>query len=118
MPFGLTNAPPGYSRLINLVLHGVGPEIALVFLDDVIIHSRDFTGHLRNLETVLKAYRKAGLKLKPSKCSLFQKQVEYLGHLVSEGGVEAVPKYIKIVREWREPRNFVQFSAMCLITAS
>ena len=105
MPFGLTNAPPCYSRLIHKVLHGVGPEVALIFLDDVIVHSKDVKQHLSNLKVVLQAYRKAGLRLKPSKCHLFQKEVEYLGHRVSENGILPMPEYVNLVRDWPLPRS-------------
>ena len=105
MPFGLTNAPPCYSRLIHKVLQGVGPEIALIFLDDVIVHSQTLETHLRDLEIVFKAYKQAGLKLKPSKCHLFQKEVEYLGHKISEKGIQILPKDIAIVKDWPIPSS-------------
>ncbi len=68
MPFGLTNGPASYSRLVQLVLHGIPQEAALPYLDDTIIHSRDLPTHYRNLELVLNAHCKAGLKLQPDKC--------------------------------------------------
>ena len=105
MPFGLTNAPPCYSRLIHKVLRGVGPEVALIFLDDVIVHSRDIDQHLGNLKVVFQAYRQAGLRLKPSKCHLFQKQVSYLGHKVSEQGIAPLPEYIDVVKHWPVPKS-------------
>ena len=103
MPFGLTNGPASYSRLVQLVLHGIPQEAAIPYLDDTIIHSRDVAGHLRHLELVLKAHRKAGLKLQPEKCQLFQKQVDYLGHLVSAEGIRPQEAYVKAVRDWTIP---------------
>ena len=103
MPFGLTNGPASYSRLVQLVLHGIPQEAAIPYLDDTIIHSKDVAGHLRNLELVLKAHRKAGLKLQPEKCQLFQKQVDYLGHLVSAEGIRPQEAYLKVVRDWQIP---------------
>ena len=105
LPNGLCNAPSCYNRLIRLVLQGVGPEIALIFLDDVIVHSATFEEQLINLEIVLQAYQKAGLKLKPSKTHLFQEQVDYLGHRISQEGVGPIPDYVKIVQDWPEPSS-------------
>ncbi len=55
-------------------------------MDNIIVVGRSFDEHLHNLQAVFERLRQAGLRLKPSKCSLMQKQVNYLGHIVSEGG--------------------------------
>jgi hypothetical protein len=86
MPFGLCNAPATYSRLMHIVLRQIPTEQALSYLDDTLVHSVDFPQHCENLRRVLVAHREAGLKLQPSKCHFFLKEVEYLGHMVSEQG--------------------------------
>ena len=103
MPFGLTNGPASYSRLVQMVLQGIPPEMALPYLDDTIIHSADVESHFRCLELVLDAHLRAGLKLQPAKCQLFHDQVEYLGHLISKRGVQPLPDYVKAVQDWRLP---------------
>ncbi len=105
MPFGLCNGPASYSRLVQLVLHGIPGEEALPYLDDTIVHSSTVAKHMVNLEKVLLAHREAGLKLQPSKCHLFQEKVEYLGHLVSAEGVGPVPDYVKAVKDWPLPKT-------------
>lgn len=105
MPFGLTNGPASYSRLVQLVLDGIPGDRALPYLDDTIIHSRSAEDHFRNLEQVLDAHRRAGLKLQPSKCQLFQDQVAYLGHLVTPEGIKPLPEYVRAVKEWPLPKN-------------
>ena len=106
LPFGLTNGPACYSRLMRLVLAGVSKKKALPFLDDVLVHSPDnFHEHLSNLRDVLKAHQKAGLKLRPAKCQLFQKRVEYLGHMVSQEGIEPVRSLTENIRNWPMPTN-------------
>ncbi len=105
MPFGLTNGPASYSRLVQLVLHGIPQQAALPYLDDTIIHSRDLDEHFRNLRLVLLAHRKAGLKLQPSKCQLFQDKADYLGYRVSATGVSPQPDYVKLVADWPIPTN-------------
>ncbi len=105
MPFGLCNGPASYSRLVQLVLHGIPGEVALPYLDDTIVHAPDVPTHMRHLARVLLAHRKAGLKLQPAKCHLFQDQVEYLGHLVGASGVGPVPSYVQAVQDWPLPKT-------------
>jgi hypothetical protein len=56
--------------------------VVLAFLDDILVLGKDFEGHLANLRAVLVRFREYGLKLKPKKCELFQKEVEFLGRVV------------------------------------
>lgn len=105
MPFGLTNAPATYCRLVQLVLQGIPYSVALPYIDDTCVHSVDLPGHFVGLARVFAAHRKAGLKLQPSKCSIFREEVEYLGHIISAEGIKPVPKYIEIVENWPIPRT-------------
>jgi hypothetical protein len=86
-PFGLCNAPATYCRLVQMVLQGIPYSMALPYLDDTCVHSRNLAEHFTALQTVLEAFRKAGLKLQPKKCFLFKSKVEYLGHMVSKEGI-------------------------------
>ena len=65
--------------------------------------SSDFDSHLTRLEEVFKRLRDAHLKLKPSKCSLFATEVDYLGHRVSEKGVHTDPRKVEAIRNWPTP---------------
>ena len=103
MPFGLTNGPASYSRLVQIVLQGIPHEEALPYLDDTIVHATDLKSHLNNLRKVLLAHREAGLRLQPSKCQLFRKEVDYLGHTVSAQGVSPMKEYVKDVQDWPMP---------------
>ena len=103
MPFGLCNAPSTFQHLMELVLAGLHWSTCLVYLDDIIIYSRNTEDHFKRLQEVLERLRTAGLKLKPSKCYLFQKSVHYLGHIISEHGVETDPQKIQCVKEWPIP---------------
>ena len=105
MPFGLTNAPATFQRLMERVLAGLHWSIALVYIDDIIIFSQTFEDHLKDLEEVLYRLKTAGLKLKPKKCCLFRKQVQYLGHIVSSQGVATDESKISAVRDWATPTN-------------
>ena len=81
LPFGLTSAPATFERLMETIFRGLQWKTLLIYLDDIIIFSKDTDTHRERLTEVLGRLRKAGLKVKPSKCSLFAKEVEYLGHI-------------------------------------
>ena len=101
MPFGLTNAPAVFQRLMEQTLADLSN--VLVYIDDIIIHSKDFDQHLQDLEKCFIRIKDAGLKLKPSKCQVFRKEVKYLGHYISEEGIRTDPEKCKVVEEWPEP---------------
>ena len=105
MPFGLCNAPSTYSRLVQRVLEDIPPSVALPYMDDTAIHSRTTKEHLAALYKVFAAHRKAGLTLQPSKCQLFQEEIDYLGHRVTGTGVRPREDYLAIVRDWPLPKD-------------
>ena len=84
VPFRLTNAPATYMCLMNNVLNKFLDKFVLVFIDDILIYSKNREEHLR---LVLQVLRKHQLYAKFSKCDFFQKQIHYLGHVLSEEGV-------------------------------
>src|SRR6218665_1556158 len=105
LPFGMCNSPATFSRMMNLVMAGLSFEICLIYLDDIIIFSEDLETHFDRLEIVLQRLQDANLKLKPSKCKLLQRQVLFLGHLVSEHGVTTDPAKVQAVEEWPTPNR-------------
>ena len=88
LPFGLTAAPSVFQRLMDLVLCGLTYVTCLVFLDDIIVFSRDSDTHIQHLQEVFERLRSANLKLHVKKCFLFQRKVAFLGHVISESGIE------------------------------
>ena len=111
LPFGLSNAPAIFQRLMNLVMVGLTWEACLVFLDDIIVMSSTFEQHLDRLQAVFNRLRSANLKLKPSKCRLFQKKVKFLGSVVSGDGIEPDPEKIAAVKTWPTPKNVTDVRA-------
>ena len=97
MPFGLCNAPATFQLLMEQVQAGLHWTSCLVYLDDIIIFSRSISEHLCKLYEVFTRLKKAGLKIKPTKCHLLQKSVHYLGHVLSAQGIETDPEKIKCV---------------------
>ena len=117
LPFGLCNGPATLERLMELVLGGLDLSTCLCYMDDIVVQGPTFEACLDNLTTVLSRLEKAGLRLKPSKCELFQKEVPFLGHVVGENGVRPDPKKIEVVRNWPVPetlqelRSFLGFAS-------
>ena len=93
MAFGLCGAPATYTRVVNLILRGLNWNVVLAFLDDILVLGKNFEDHLSNLRKVLVRFREYKLKLKPSKCELFQQQVEFLGRVVSKNGSDKSRTY-------------------------
>lgn len=116
MPFGLTNAPATFERLMDGLFSGIAWRSVLVYLDDVIVHSRTESEHLDHLKAVFSRLREAGLKLSPKKCNFFQTRVHYLGHVVGRNGLETDPQKLSAVKEWPIPINKKQvrsFLGLC-----
>ena len=105
MPFGLTNAPATFMRLMELVLKGLEWEQCLVYLDDIIVFGRTFAECMERLENIFRRIMDAGLKLKPSKCELFETEVAFLGHRVGRNGIGCDPAKIANVRNWPIPES-------------
>lgn len=105
LPFGMCNAPSCYERLIELVLRGLRWEKCLCYLDDIIVFGKSFDQALENLKLVFDRLKASNLTLKPSKCVLFQKEVPFLGHIVSDKGIQCDPSKLDKVRDWPVPKN-------------
>ena len=105
MPFGLCNAPSTFERLMERVLAGLHWQTCLVYIDDILIFAPSFEEHSSRLSEVFDRLSSVGLKLKPKKCHLYQKQVLYLGHVVSSDGVSTDPDKIHKILDWPTPCN-------------
>lgn len=105
LPFGLCGAPFTFSKLMGLVLKEENWRICVSYLDDVLIFSSTFEEHVQNVKTVLTKIKEAGLKLSPTKCHFFQKEVKFLGHLVSENGLLTDPMKVNKIKNWELPKT-------------
>ena len=76
-----------------------------LFRYDIIVIGKSFRDMVGNLEQVLNKLQGANLKLKPQKCTLFAKEVEFLGYVVSEAGIKTDPGKSEVVRNWQTPDN-------------
>lgn len=95
-------------RLMQRCLGGQVNESLLIYLDDVVVYPPDFDTHIKHLEQVFEKLAAHGLKLQPHKCSLFQRKVTYLGHVISKDGISTDPEKTTTVRDWVIPSTVKQ----------
>ena len=100
MPFGLTNAPASFMHLMNQILRPYLDRTAIVFLDDILIYSRTFEEHQRHVKEVLQVLREHKLFAKESKCEIYQRRVEFLGHRIDEDGLHMMTEKLDAIRDW------------------
>jgi hypothetical protein len=91
MSFGLTNAPAYFMYLMNKVFMEYLGKFVVVFIDDILIFSKNKEEHDEHLHLVLQKLRENQLYVKLSKCEFWLKEVSFLGHIISEGGISAYP---------------------------
>ena len=104
VPFGLAQAPAYFKQLISIVLQDCS-DFAMAYLDDIIIFSQNEQEHLKHIEIIFKKLKKAGLKLKESKCNFFKREIHYLGHLISVSGIQPLPEKLDSIRNMPKPRS-------------
>ncbi|CAI7929473.1 unnamed protein product, partial [Closterium sp. NIES-54] len=105
MPFGLTNAPATFQAEMNHILRPLLDECVVVYLDDILIYSRDMKQHIEHLRRVFEILRREKFYVKLSKSDFALKKLHFLGHMVSAQGVHVDPKKIEAVRTWKTPEN-------------
>ncbi len=97
MPFGLTEAPRTFQRKINNIFGDMLGNSVYIYLDDIIIASKDMTSYMDTLQQVLKRLQEVGLKLKLTKCEFIKPKIKFLGHEVDEKGIYTVDDKIAAV---------------------
>ncbi|KAM0060059.1 putative nucleotidyltransferase, Ribonuclease H [Helianthus debilis subsp. tardiflorus] len=105
MPFGLTNAPAVFMDLMNRVCKPYLDRFVIVFIDDILIYSKSRADHERHLRLILELLRSERLYAKFSKCEFWIKEVQFLGHVVSEKGIHVDPSKIEAVKNWTAPKS-------------
>lgn len=105
MPFGLCNAPSTFQRLMDTLLRNLTWKYCLVYLDDVMVYSRDFASHLYRLDLILSRFKSANLKLKPSKCCFGMSQVNYLGYCITSSGLKPDQAKTQVISKMEAPKN-------------
>lgn len=116
LPFGLNISPNSFQRMMTIALIGLPPESAFLYIDDIIVVGCSVDHHLANLEKVFEKLRKFNLKLNPSKCIFFCADVTYLGHHISEQGIQPDKSKYSSILNYPEPKTadeVKRFVAFC-----
>nr|AAR00610.1 putative reverse transcriptase [Oryza sativa Japonica Group] len=108
MSFGLTNAPVYFMNLMNKVFTDYLDKFVVVFIDDILIYSKDEEEHVKHLRLVLEKLRKHKLYAKFSKCEFWLKEVTFLGQVISAGGLAVDPAKVEAVTEWKAPKSVTE----------
>ena len=105
MPFGLTNAPIVYTNLMNKVFKDYLDQFVIIFIDDILVHSRTEEKHECHLLIVSQILWEKKLYAKFKKYEFWMKQVHFLGHVVSKDGVSINYSKVEAVQQWPTPTN-------------
>lgn len=108
MAMGLCNAPATFQTLMNSIFRDVIDNFMVVYLDDLLIFSKTKEDHRRHLQIILERLRKNQLFVSPKKCSLFQKEVEFLRLLVGKNGIKVDPAKVEIINNWPKPKSLTE----------
>ena len=99
VPFGLCNAPAHFQRFMEDTLRDFRDDFAFPYIDDVLVYSDTFADHLVHLSKVFERLKSKGIKINPSKCEMFKREVRYLGRIISEDGYRVDSENIKAVTD-------------------
>lgn len=108
LPFGVAGGPATFQGAMNHTLKPVLGHRALVFFDDILVFSISFTDHVKHLREVLQLLRQDQWQINFSKCSFAQRELSYLGFVVSQQGVSTEPEKIQQVQQWPVPLSVKQ----------
>ncbi|GKA03925.1 putative reverse transcriptase domain-containing protein [Tanacetum coccineum] len=103
MPFGLTNVPTVFMDLMNRVCKPYLDKFVIVFIDDILIYSRNEKEHEAHLKTILELLKKEELYAKFSKCEFWINTVKFLRHVIDSSGIHVDPAKIEAVKNWASP---------------
>ncbi|GJZ16748.1 putative nucleotidyltransferase, ribonuclease H [Tanacetum coccineum] len=103
MPFVLTNASSVFMDLMNRVCKPYLDKFVIVFIDDILIYSRNEKEHEEHLKTILELLKKEELYAKFSKCEFWINTVKFLGHVIDSSGIHVDPTKIEAVKNWASP---------------
>jgi len=105
MPFGVTNAPGVFMEYMNRIFHPYLDQFVVVFIDDILVYSKSEEEHGEHLRVVLQVLKEKRLFAKLSKCEFWLREVSFLGHVISKGGIAMDPSKVDTVMQWESPKS-------------
>ena len=108
MPFGLANAPAVFQRTMDKLLSGLIGMCVLVYLDDIVVYSKDSKDHEGHLQFVFDRLRSAGLRLKPTKCHFGLSEVKLLGYILNGDGITTDPEKVAAINNLSSPESVTE----------
>src|SRR4051812_20067122 len=115
MPFGLTNAPTTFQALVQDILHPLLNKSVIVYIDNILIFSKNDTEHLEHICQVLALLHQHKLYGKISKCKFFKPSISYLGHIISNQGIATNPEKIETIQAWPIPKSLKELQSFLSI---
>jgi hypothetical protein len=111
MSFGLTNAPAYFMYLMNSVFMPELDKFVVIFIDDILVYSKNEDEHTKHLHTVLQRLRDHQLYAKLSKCDFWLREIKFLGHTISQDGISVDPEKVQEVMDWKPPTTVQQIQS-------
>ncbi|KAG2217132.1 hypothetical protein INT45_011915 [Circinella minor] len=103
LPYGCTNGPASFQRCMHYILQG--QQDCMVYLDDILLHTRGFQEHITRIDELLALLNKHNLRLSPKKCHFLQTEVRYLGFIITGDGINPDPTKVETIANWPIPKN-------------
>ncbi|GJQ98260.1 putative reverse transcriptase domain-containing protein [Tanacetum coccineum] len=105
MPFGLTNASAVFMDLMNRVCKLYLDKFVIVFIDNILIYSKNKQEHEEHLKLILELLKKEEFYAKFSKCEFWILKVQFLGHVIDSQGIQVDPTKIDSIKDWTSPKT-------------
>src|SRR5262249_37795919 len=116
MSFNLTNTPAAFMDLMNRVFKPFLDHFVIVFIDDILVYSRNMEEHAWYLRMVLQTLREHQLYAKYSKCKFWLKSVAFLGHVISKDGIQVDLRKVEAVTNWQRPITVIEIRSFLGLT--
>ena len=117
MPFGLANAPASFQREMNRILLPLIGECLFVYIDDIVVYSKNLEDHIKHLKKVFEIFTKYNLSINLQKCKFFKEEVEVLGHVLTTDGLKTAPSKVQSIALWERPNNINELRSFLGLTS-
>jgi len=110
-PQGMHGSPSSFAKALSIILDKYLNKSVLVYIDDVLIISDSFEQHLIDIDNVLSALHNANIRISQSKCKFAQKEITYLGHIISEQGISPSHDHVDAIKTFPQPTTKKQMKS-------